>query len=389
MPTDLPSQHTTPADLLELRAAIDQCDGEIVALLRHRLELSAQVAADKAGAGLPVRDPEREAAVVARYRGLAGPECAAAAESLATTLMRTSRERQYDFLMERGVEAFRVAAGFPPRAEGSLAGVRRAAFAGNAGSWSATATHRLFPDAEALSAPSFAAACDLVADGRADSAVLPLANTTGGPVDTVYRLLRRNLHIVRSLDLPVQHCLAGIPGATPDGIRTVASHPQALAQCSRAIREHGWATEESGNTAFAAADAARRADPSFAAICSPEAARANGLEVLLGNVCDTDVNATRFVAVSRDLVVPPDASRLGLLLRLPNRPGSLASVLDLFVDRSLNLSSICSQPVPERPWEYAFFLDVDAPALDSSAIAVVYQLERELPFLRVLGWYGE
>ena len=77
-----------------------------------------------------------------------------------------------------------------------------------------------------------------------------------------------------------------------------------------------------------------------------------------------------------------------MIRRLPDRPGALASVLDLFVDRALNLSSICSQPVPERPWEYAFFLDVDAPALDPSALAAVCQLERELPFLRILGWYG-
>ena len=105
-------------------------------------------------------------------------------------------------------------------------------------------------------------------------------------------------------------------------------------------------------------------------------------------MCDTDVNATRFVAVARDLIVTPDASRLGLLLQLPDRAGALASVLDLFVDRSLNLSSICSQPVPERPWEYAFFIDVNAPALDPDAIAAVYQLARELPLLRVIGWYG-
>ena len=83
-----------------------------------------------------------------------------------------------------------------------------------------------------------------------------------------------------------------------------------------------------------------------------------------------------------------DHHRLGLLLRLPDRPGALAAALDLFVDRSLNLSSICSRPVPERPWEYAFAIDVDAPALDPAALAAVCQLSRELPFLRVLGWYG-
>ncbi len=375
-------------DLGRIRGEIDRCDADLVALLRRRLDLSARVADSKAGTGKAIYDAAREAAVVAHARELATPAYAAAAASMISTMMRISRERQYDVFMERGAEAFRAAAGLPAHADGTLAAVRRASFAGDAGSWSAAAAKALFPDAELLPARSFAEACDHVATGRTPVAVLPLANTTGGPVDTVYRLLERNLRIVRSVDLAVRHCLAAVPGATLDGVRTVASHPQALAQCSRAIHERGWATENAENTAFAAAAAARRGDPAFAAICSPEAARANGLAVLLENVCDTDVNATRFVAVSRELIVTPDASRLGLLLQLPDRAGALAAVLDLFVDRSLNLSSICSQPVPERPWEYAFFLDVNAPALDPAAIAAVYQLERELPAVRILGWYG-
>ena len=374
--------------LAALRAGIDRCDEELVALLRRRMEISSRVAASKAGTGKPVRDPEREAADVARVRALAGADLVAAAESLVTTLMRTSRERQYDILLAKDAEALRADTGLPKRAEGSLAGVRRAAFAGDAGSWSAAAARRLFPDAEPLPSPSFAAACDLVTDGRADAAVLPLANTTGGPVDTVYHLLERNLRIVRSADLAVRHCLAAVPGAALAGVRTVSSHPQALAQCSRAIREGGWAAEPAENTAFAAAEAARRADPSFAAICSPAAAREHGLAILREDVCDTGVNATRFVAVSRELLVTPDASRLSLLLRLPDRPGALAATLDVFVDRALNLSSICSQSVPERPWEYAFFLDVEAPALAPAALSAVFQLSRELPFLRLLGWYG-
>ena len=349
----------TSEGLAALRAGIDRCDEELVALLRRRMEISSRVAASKAGTGKPVRDPEREAAVVARVRALAGD-----------------------------AEALRADTGLPEHADGSLAGVRRVAFAGDAGSWSAVAARRLFPDAAPVASPSFAAACDLVSEGRADAAVLPLANTTGGPVDTVYHLLERNLRIVRSADLAVRHCLAAVPGAALAGVRTVSSHPQALAQCSRAIREGGWRAEPAENTAFAAAEATRRADPSFAAICSPAAAREHGLAILREDVCDTGVNATRFVAVSRELLVTPDASRLSLLLRLPDRPGALAATLDVFVDRALNLSSICSQPVPERPWEYAFFLDVEAPALAPAALSAVFQLSRELPFLRLLGWYG-
>ena len=375
-------------DLGHVRAEIDRCDADLVALLRRRLDLSARIVASKAETGKAVYDPAREAAVVARARELATPAYAGAAAALVTATMRISRERQYDYLMDRAAEDFRAAAGLPRRADASLAGVRRVSFAGSAGSYSAMAAKKLFPDAELLPAASFAEACDNVAKGRTPLAVLPLANTTGGPVDTVYRLLRHNLHIVRSTDLEVRHCLAGAPGAAFGGVKVVSSHPQGLAQCAHAIHENGWGTEPAENTAFAAAAVARRADPAFAAICSPEAARANGLEVLRENVCDTDVNATRFVAVSRELLVTPDASRLGLLLQLPDKAGALAAVLNLFVDRSLNLSSICSQPVPERPWEYAFFIDVNAPALDPDAIAAVYQLERELPALRVIGWYG-
>ena len=375
-------------DLDAIRGEINRCDADLVALLRRRLDLSARVAASKAETGKAVYDPAREAAVVARARELATPAYAGPATALVATMMRISRERQYDVLMDREADGFRAAAGLPPHADASLDGIRRASFAGAAGSYSAMAAKRLFPDAELLPSRSFAEACDNVARGRTPVAVLPLANTTGGPVDTVYRLLRQNLHIVRSIDLSVRHCLAALPGAGLGDVRTVSSHPQGLAQCSRAIHERGWGTEPAENTAFAAAAVARRGDPSFAAICSPEAAQANGLEILLENVCDTDVNATRFVAVSRELLVTPDASRLGLLLRLPDRAGALAGVLDLFVDRALNLSSICSQPVPERPWEYAFFIDVNAPALDPAAIAAVYQLERELPAVRILGWYG-
>ena len=376
------------SNLERIRLEINRCDADLVAVLRRRLDLSSRVAESKSKSGRSIFDPAREAAVLERVRDLATPAYAPAAAALVSATMRISRERQYDFLMARDDTGLRAASGLPKTADGSLAGIRRAAFAGDAGSWSALAAKRLFPEAELLPAQSFAEACENVEKGRAPVAVLPLANTTGGPVDTVSRLLRRELHIVRSLDLEVRQCLACVPGADVAAVRTVCSHPQALSQCSRAISEFGWKTETAENTAFAAARVARLADPSFAAICSPDAATANGLDVVRDNLCDTGVNATRFVAVSRDLIVTPDASRLGLLLQLPHKAGALASTLALFEDRALNLSSICSQPVPERPWEYAFFIDVMAPALLPDAIAALYQLERELPAVRIVGWYG-
>lgn len=379
---------TLKSELAGLRDEINHIDAQMVALLRRRMDVAGRVIAAKAESGKAVYDPVREAAIIENIRALATVPYADAATSMVKTLMRLSRERQYDYLRDTNPEEFRLGAGLPPKADGVLSGVKRAAFAGNAGSFSAAAAKVLFPHAEQMPCESFSAACEKVVSGAAEYAVLPLANTTGGPVGTVYRLLRHRLHIVRSIDMPVMHCLAVLPGTKVSDIRRVVSHPQALSQCSNIIRENNWSTETSENTAFAAAAVAHAGDSGQAALCSAEAARDNGLEILLDNVCDTDCNTTRFVAVSRELVLTPDASRLGLLLQLPDRAGALSTVLNLFEDRSLNLSSICSQPVPDRPWEYAFFVDVDAPALDEEALAVVYQLSRELPFLRIVGWFG-
>ncbi|MBQ7667456.1 MAG: type II 3-dehydroquinate dehydratase [Kiritimatiellae bacterium] len=387
---DTAEESSSPqAVLAAARAEIDRCNLELVSTLERRFEASVRIAESKFGSGKPVYDPDREAAVIDAVRRAASEPCADAAAAAISTVMRLSRERQYDFAMARDREKARKAAGLPPRTDGNAGkGGGGVAFAGAAGSYGEKAATALFPGDRLVPVQSFADACRCVAQGETPVAVLPLANTTGGPVDMVYRLLKHDLHIVRAVDIAIKHCVAAVPGASLAGVKTVSSHPQALAQCSRAIRDNGWQTWQAGNTAFAAAQVAKAADPALAAICSPEAAKANGLEILAENVCDTGVNATRFVAVARNLAVSPDASRLSLLISLPHRTGTLASALAVFSDRGLNLSSICSQPIPERPWEYAFFIDIDAPALADNAVAAVYQRRSEPPFMRVVGWYG-
>jgi chorismate mutase / prephenate dehydratase len=209
-------------------------------------------------------------------------------------------------------------------------------------------------------------------------------------VNEVYDLLlKHGLYIVRSATSSIRHCLAGLPGARAEDVRTVVSHPQALSQCAGAIRRMGWATRVSDNTAFAAAEVAAAKDPSFAAISSREAAAVHGLVVLVADVSDTDCNQTRFVAASPTLSIAPDADRVGLVFKTPHQSGSLAGALAVLADRGLNLAKILSRPVPERPWEYRFYADFQSPPRDPEAMLALYQLEQELPFLRFLGWYAE
>lgn len=381
-----PAKNVTDMDAL--RTEISACDAELMRVFNQRMALAARVAESKASSGKAVYDAAREDAVIAHCTQLAGPQNAGAAEVLMRTVMRLSRERQYA-LIAAGKARFDGALGALPRAaNGSLANIRRVAFGGQAGSFSEAGARALFPDAELRSARTFEDACKLVEDGECDAAALPVANTAGGHVDTVYRLLQGNLSIVKAVEIPVCHCLCAPAGVTLGDVKTVVSHPQALAQCSRIITENGWRTRTVENTAYAPEDVRMADDTTCAAICSAEAARAAGFEILVENVCDTRSNRTRFVAATRGLIVTPDASRLSLLLHLPHTHGALAAALAGFADYGLNLASISAQPVPDRPWEYAFFLDIDAPALDNGARMAIFGLSQELPFLRIVGWYN-
>ncbi len=376
-------------DLTELRRSIEELDEQLINLFVRRMEIARSIGAVKVRTNAPVFDSAREDAVVARALKQAGPQDARRVESLLRGIMRLSRSAQYEHQLNVGAE-------FPlglqiTDAPASWPSVHRIIYQGTAGSYSEQASRLLFPSAEALRAATFAEACDRVHEGRADAAVLPLENSTAGTVDDVYDLLLKNrLYLWRSLSLPIRHQLMACPGAALNEITTVISHPQALAQCSDLIRRRGWAVQETANTAFAAESVAEAKNRSLAAIASEAAAQAYGLQILQSDINNAAANQTRFIAVGRDLVITPDAERVSLILSLPHLSGSLAAALAVFSDRGLNLSKIQSRPYLNNPWAYFFYLDFESRSQDMrQTLAALFQLSREMPFLRLLGWYGE
>jgi chorismate mutase/prephenate dehydratase len=180
-----------------------------------------------------------------------------------------------------------------------------------------------------------------------------------------------------------------LPGANISKIRTVLSHPQALAQCSNYIKNKGWTQIAVENTAFAAQKMIEINDPSYCAIASSEAATINNLKIHDDDICDSEHNQTRFVALSKKFIIEDNADRISLSFKLPHQSGSLASVLNVFAERGLNMTKIQSRPVPERPWEYSFWVDLSARRGDENVLLALYQLSKELPFLQILGWYEE
>ncbi len=388
-----PKKPNLPAEismgLSSLRQSISDVDQEILDLFARRMALARQIAGHKAKTGSPVFDPQREDEVAALALAHTDPVDAIRAATLLRSLMRLSREAQYDLLVNGG-HSFALGSEIA-KAPQKLPKLKQIVYQGSAGSYAAQASQRLFPNVPMRPSATWREACDLVKNGEVDLAVLPLENSTAGTVDDVYDLLLQDdLYIWRSLKLPIQHRLLGLPGSSLSDVRTVISHPQALAQCSDLIRQQGWAVQESLNTAFAAEAVARRGDPSFAAIASDTAAAAHRLKVLRADICNSNVNQTRFIAVGRSLRLLPDADRISLILRLPHLSGALASTLAVFGDRGLNLSKIQSRPDLDNPWSYLFYLDFECQVAQmETALATLYHLNQEMLWMRLLGWYHE
>ena len=177
----------------------------------------------------------------------------------------------------------------------------RVAYQGEPGAFSHEACQRFLPEAEAVRMASFADVVAAVTNGETELGVLPEENSAAGVVPEVRALLDGSpLAIVARHQLPIRMHLMAVPGTAIESVRTVVSHPIALAQCAQTLRALGLETEEAQNTAGAAKALATSRDPSRAVLASSAAAEAYGLAILKRDMQDREDNATRFVVLARE-----------------------------------------------------------------------------------------
>ena len=190
-------------------------------------------------------------------------------------------------------------------------------------------------------------------------AIVPIENSSGGTVyETVDMLLsgKYGLSIEEELDIHVKLALMGRRG---EKIRFLYSHFAPLIHCDMWLRRHvpGVERREVPSTAVAATQAASLRNA--AAIGSRRAARIHGLDILAYPIEQGVPNVTQLVALARRCRPLPRACKTTLAVNLANTPGSLCSFLEPFRDHGVNLSRIISRPIPGRPSEYAFFVDLE------------------------------
>ncbi len=372
-------------DLTDARLILDRVDRQLVELLHQRLKTVAEIAKIKADGLIFLRDHDRESELLSRIEGWArelGIDQFRVQE-IFREIIAMSLKAQEEALLHRA------------RVERSTGAALRASFQGTIGAYSHMAARKYFAarsvEMEFIGTETFAEALELAEIGKVGYAVLPIENTTAGSINQVYDLLRAtSLQIVGEEILQVRHCLAGLPGTSLKDIRRVLSHPQGLIQCANFLASLGRVEQVAFiDTAAAAQEVTRVGDPTQAAISSEEAAEVYELEVLARGIADQDENWTRFVIISGiEIDIDPRIpAKTSLVFTTPHHQGALAECLNLLAEHGLSLSKLESRPVPRRPWEYLFYVDLEGTLHSDDASLAVAGLRRTCPYLRVLGTY--
>jgi len=202
---------------------------------------------------------------------------------------------------------------------------------------------------------------DLLA-GKVDYAVMAIENSLAGCILPNFALLEEMpITIVGETYLQIRQHLMALPGQTLADIESVRSHPMALHQCSEFLEAHPeMRSVETHDTAESAREIRDHELRGVAAIAGDLAAERYRLEILAKSIENIKDNYTRFLVLARAGTVRPEAAnKASLSFHVPHEVGALVNVLSIFSEHSVNLGLIQSVPIPGRPDEYAFHVDLE------------------------------
>jgi chorismate mutase/prephenate dehydratase len=369
------------------RAEIDAIDDELLRLLNERAAIALRVGEVKRRRDTSLCDPNREFEVLSRLRRQnLGPLDEQNVESIF--------QRIIDECLQVQQRAFQPSAASSDAETPvkSFSGTERVAFLGERGTFSEEAAKKLLGDACAtVPRPTFEELFTSIDEGAADYILAPLENSLVGLVHRCHDLLLENasLGIAAEIILPISHFLIGCRDATLESVETVESHPVALAQCTHFFAAHPHLKRiATDDTASSVRRVVESGDIRRAAIAGKQAAEIYGGSILKEHLEDNSENYTRFVLLTRSPQASERGRKISLVVRLAHRPGSLHDALRPFVRRGIDLLKIESRPIKESPWQYNFYLDLQAPASESELRGALDEIREQADEVRFLGRYS-
>jgi prephenate dehydratase len=266
--------------------------------------------------------------------------------------------------------------------------VQKVAFQGEPGAYGEIATLSYFPKAEPLPAKSFQNVFEKLESGTVDFAVIPIENSIEGSVNETYDLLlNTNMVVCGEIYQQIRHCLIINPGVDSSKIRSVYSHPQALAQCRAYLQNKNLKPIPTYDTAGAVKMIKENRMKGAAAIASERAANLYGMEILEEGIEDKKNNYTRFFVLSKAVSEPTGHDGTSIIFSVRHTPGALFGILEEFAKRRINLTKIESRPTKDVPWEYYFYVDFEGHSLDKQIRDLIEAVTKKAVFIKILGSY--
>jgi len=348
-------------DFENVRGQIDRVDREILELLNRRMALSEEIGRLKATQGHEVVDSDREEAILRDLISLnPGPLPEKTLRAVYREIFSGSRALQMPLTV---------------------------AFLGPAGTYCHEAAAAKFGDsASFIPCSTVAEVFEEVNRGGVTFGVVPGENSIEGSVrETLDMLMTSPTGICGEISLRISHALMNRSGRTED-IRTIISHPQALAQCRQWLKGRfpGALLQESSSTAHAAEKAVE--DAAVAAIANESLAKRFGLQAIRRGIQDKEENITRFLILGDLRPMRTGNDKTAIVFWAEDRPGSLYSLLEKFARYEINLTRIESRPDKgAMPWKYAFLVDLEGHRDDPKIAECLKELSSRSVMVKVLG----
>ncbi|MCC8192187.1 MAG: chorismate mutase [Ruminococcus sp.] len=368
-------------DLQQLRGQINEIDEQILKLFEQRMNIASQVADYKIKNGLPVFQSSREQEIIDKVRSNVPQGLENGAEVLYNTIMDISKSQQYQELLPESASI-----DYEPF---DFSMVNKIACPGTYGSYSEIAAKQISSTADIAFYNTFDDVFEAVINGECDYGILPIQNSTAGSVTQTYELMKRyNFYIVGGTRVKVEHCLAAREETQFEQIERALSHEQGLMQCSEFLKENAFKTKEYVNTALAA-EFVKNSDKPYAAICSEDCADEMGLKVLRRDIGNSSDNYTRFILISKNIMVTDDADIISVTLSTPHSRSALYRLLTKFSVSGLNLLRLENKPIATKDFDVIFYLDFEGSVKSREVVSLISELSSELSYFKFLGNFKE
>ena len=274
----------------------------------------------------------------------------------------------------------------------SLEEILKVAYLGPEGTHSEAAVHNQF-GSQAIRIPTNTIddVFYQVINDEVNIGVVPVENSSEGVINTTLNCLAdsKDIKIIGEIYLDIDHQLASSNKFDLNQAFAIASHPQALGQCSKWIERNIGSIKRLEMPSSAAAAKYAKENKNILCIVNSLAVENYKLRLVKKNIQDYSENRTRFLVIGKTQVEKTGKDKSSFLIQTPNKPGSLMSVLKPFDEKKINLSKIETRPSRGNISSHDFFVDCEGHIKDQKLRLAIKEVIDTGAIVRNFGSYPE